>query len=117
MKTKMILMGLGLCSLLAIPSTNALAEDGYCSNVQVLQAGNSTYAGKVLKLRNTDKVCGSWAVGTDLYFLLPEPQANGMLAAALSAQAAGGKIVIVPAEGNSGFTSLGSLAAVYTDIP
>ena len=113
MMIKKILMGFGLCSLLAFPATNAQAN---CS-AQVIQAGSAN-AGKVVKLKNISIAnCGTWIVQQDRYFLLDNTaagNANGMLAAALSAQASGNTVFVVPKAGGSAYTEWSSLQALYS---
>jgi hypothetical protein len=96
MMTKKILLGLGLCSLLAFPAANAKAEAGFCSNGQVVMAG-SFGTGTAVTVRNTRTDCAGWPQGTTRAFSISDAggQANEMLATALAAQAAGGNVLII----------------------
>lgn len=120
MKAKKILVGLGLCSLLAFPATYVTAAT--CSNVQVLEAGG-TAIGKVVKLKNmTGAQCGTnWAANAEVYFLLDttSANANSMLAAALSAQATGSNVLVVNKSGDSfaQWSQIGTLYAKTTVTP
>ena len=113
MMIKKLLMGFGLCSVLAFPATNALAN---CS-AEVIQAGSAN-AGKVVKLKNISLAnCGTWAMQQERYFLLDNTtagNANGMLAAALSAQASGNTVFVIPKAGGSAYIEWSSLQAVYS---
>ena len=96
MMTKKILLGLGLCSLLAFPAVNAKAEAGYCSNGVVVMTG-SFATGNAVTIRNTRADCAGWPQGTTRAFAISDAggQANEMLAAALAAQAAGGNVLVI----------------------
>lgn len=97
MMTKKIVLGLGLCSLLAFPVANAQAEvGGFCTGGVVVAAGAFS-GGKAVQIRNTRTDCGTWANGTARNFQLDDSggQANAMLAAALAAQSAQLPVVIV----------------------
>jgi hypothetical protein len=96
MMTKKILLGLGLCSLLAFPAVNAQAEAGYCSNGVVTMVG-AFEAGNAVTIRNTRTDCVGWANGAVRAFALDDSggRANEMLAAAMAAQASGGNVLII----------------------
>jgi hypothetical protein len=89
-------LGLGLCSLVAFAPTKANAEVGFCSGVQILQAGAQS-TGKFIQALNTRADCGNWPQNTALFFQLDASagQDSAMLAASLSAQAIGGRILVV----------------------
>ncbi len=112
MMAKKILLGLGLCSLLAFPATHANAENGFCSGVEVLQAGAHNL-GKVVLLKNTRADCGNWGQGTQQFFFLDNSagQANAMLASALAAQASG--LTVTVFKPNNSYTSYSTLAGIY----
>jgi hypothetical protein len=113
---KMVLgLGLGLCSLLAFSATNSYAENGFCSGGKVLQAGARSTGGKFVQILNTRTDCGTpvWPQNTARTFFLDDTgaQANAMLAAALSAQATGTRVVIISLVPNV-YTNGGSLQFV-----
>lgn len=112
---KMVLgLGLGLCSLLAFSATNSYAEAGFCSRVKVLQAG-ARAGQKFVQVQTTRNDCVGWALNSTRILFLSDTnlQANAMLAAALSAQATGGMVLVistVPDNYNNG-QSLQSLSS------
>ena len=114
MITKKMLLGLSLSSLLAFSATNTFAEVGFCSNVEVVTAG-SAIGGLIVKLRSNRNDCTpAFTTGTELHFILDNTtnKGNGMLAAALSAQASGQKVTIITKVPNT-YTNMGNLLAVY----
>jgi hypothetical protein len=113
MMAKKMLLGLGLCSLLAFPATNANAESGFCSGAEVLQAGSHNL-GKVVLLRNTRTDCGNWAQNAQTFFFLDNSaqQANAMLASALSAQASGAAVTIF--KPNNSYTAYSTVVGLYS---
>ncbi len=117
---KMVLglgLGLGLCSLLAFSATDSHAEAGFCSNVKVVQAG-ARNAGKFVQLHNNRADCGDWPQNTRRMFFFNDAtaQANGMLAAALSAQATGTNVLIVATVPDV-YTNGGTLQSIGTFTP
>ena len=113
MMTKKILLGLGLCSLMAFPVANAQAEVGFCSNGQVVSAG-AFGTGKAVQLRNTRTDCQGWPNGTSRTFILDEAggQGSAMLAAALAAQAAASPVLIISQ--NASFANGSTLSLIYS---
>ena len=113
MMTKKILLGLGLCSLLAFPVANAQAENGFCSGGQVLSAG--TNLGTIsVQILNTRSDCGTWGQGTGRTFFINDTngQANAMLATALAAQASQATVIVATA--NPNFTDGSFLTLLFS---
>ncbi len=117
MSLKNLTVALSFCSLFALSSAqDSFAENAYCSGVEVIFAGSHSL-GKIVNLKNTRTDCGNWALGSTLFFLLDDStkNANAMLAAALSAQASGGTVLIVPIDGSQGgiYSNYSTLTALY----
>jgi hypothetical protein len=73
------------------------AESGYCTSVKVLSAG-SKVDGQLVLLQNTRSDCGTWPKDSKRWLYLDDTEnnANAMLAAAMTAMALDGTVVIIP---------------------
>ena len=76
---------------------NASAEDGFCSEVEVIYAG-AEVTDKVVKLKNTRADCGNWPQNAELVFILDNStgNANAMLAAAFEALVSAERVTVEP---------------------
>ena len=99
---------------------NAAAENGFCSGVEVIMAGAHNN-GKVVRLKNTRADCGNWPQNTEMWFYLDNigSNASAMLAAAMAAQASGGKVLVVPKSAVNGgeYSGWSRLVAIYAQRP
>ncbi len=99
---------------------NAIAENGFCSGAEVLMAGAHNN-GKVVRLKNTRADCGNWPQNAETWFYLDNISGNAsaMLAAAMAAQASGGKVLVVPKSTVNGgtYSSWSRLVALYAQRP
>ena len=98
-------------SLFATCQTSS-AQSGWCSQVKVLSAGSKT-TGPVVYMENTRSDCGTWPQNTKRWFYLDntDNNANGMLAAAMTAMAMDTSITVVP-KGDESYLNWSSLIMV-----
>ena len=105
---------LSTCTLIGLFATChfSFAENGWCSNVEVISAGAKTKANVVLLL-NTRNDCGDWPINTKRWFNLDNSDgfAKSMLAAAMSALAMDGNLTIISKVKNN-YPTWGSLTHV-----
>ncbi|TKB09921.1 hypothetical protein [Desulforhopalus sp. IMCC35007] len=91
-----------------------LAQNGYCTNVKVISVGAKT-SGKIMLLQNTRTDCGDWASGEagQKWFFVDDANgnANGMVAAALTALTLDSSVTVVSKTANT-YTNWGSLIHV-----
>lgn len=86
------------CALVAAFSVSASA---YCTNITIVKAGakvNGTTAVNNVALQrdgvSSGEGCDAWTTGTPIWFTLMAENQDAMLAAALTAYAAGAKVTI-----------------------
>jgi hypothetical protein len=103
-----------LAFIFSFSKGEAVAENGYCSNVEISNAGAGATE-KILWLKNTRTDCGNWTKGSTFSFYLDNTSGNAsaMLATALSSQAKGTRIIIVPKVANT-YNQGSTLIGVYT---